>query len=64
MLCLLKVSLHTVLVLSCELPAPATHQGTGGGPEDMEVGIRVISLASVLAVNTPLTSPESHEDRF
>jgi hypothetical protein len=31
-LCLLTVCLHTLLALSCELPAPATHEDIGVAP--------------------------------
>ena len=38
------------------LRAPDTHDGHGGGPEDMEeVGSQAVSLISVLIVNTALT---------
>jgi hypothetical protein len=41
-LCLFTVSLHTLLALSCELLAPATHEDMEDGTEDEKVGTRCI----------------------
>ena len=54
-LCLLTVSLHMLLALSCELLTPATHEDMGMAPRMWRWGTQVTSSVSVLIVNIVLT---------
>jgi hypothetical protein len=58
-LCLLSVSLHTLLALSCEQLASATHEDMGGGTEDVEVGdTRLLICLSIDGELTSHTLPQ------